>query len=71
MVISVDPKIIDTDYVKDGVLYRGYNRTGNVLVESDSDLTELAPLYLPGDMAHTKGWAQVWELHSDGEWEEM
>lgn len=53
-------------YVKDSVIYTGL-AAGNILVESESDL-DLLTGYVPGTMAHTAGWTNVWELGTDGTW---
>lgn len=66
MTKAIDPNISNTDYVKDGVLYVGNEYNGNVLVESSEDLTDVAAFYRPGAIAHTDGWASVWELGADG-----
>ena len=61
----------DTDYVQDGVLYH-VNGNQNVLIESADDLEDIAPYYLPGALAHTKGWKAIYELGPDGAtWEDM
>ena len=69
MTKAIDPNISNTDYVKDGVLYVGNEYNGNVLIESSSDLTDIAEFYQPGAMAHTAGWANSWERAADGDWE--
>lgn len=68
MEVKVDYNIVDTDYVRDGVLYVGAQYTGNVLLESGDDLTGISALnrYKPGALAHTAGWALSWELGNDG-----
>lgn len=68
MDVVIDYNIVDTDYVRDGVLYVGTWYTGNVLLESVNDLTGISALnrYMPGALAHTAGWALAWELGNDG-----
>lgn len=60
--------ISDTDYIKDGTLYVSAGYSGNVIVGSESDLAGVASTgyYGPGALAHTPGWANVWELNADG-----
>lgn len=69
MDLKFDDKIINTDYVFDGDLYVDpchYN--GNVIVTAETDLALISAIgyYKPGAMAHTDGWANVWELGADG-----
>lgn len=74
MDVVIDYNIVDTDYVRDGVLYVGTWYTGNVLLESADDLTGISALnrYMPGAMAHTSGWVLAWELGNDGRtWKDM
>ena len=68
MTMILDTLCNRTDFVVDNVLHHGYLYTGNVLVNSSSDLTGLSSLnyYQPGALAHTAGWADVWELGADG-----
>ena len=70
MLKQVDNRIVDTDYVKNGVLYIGYTYNGNVQIEAETDLPELAGQYKPGALAHLPGWVDgTWELAADGTWE--
>jgi len=73
MNIQWDYNAVGCDYVKDGVLYVGGQATGNVLVESENDLTGVAQTgrYAPGTLAHTGGYKTVWELAADGTWPVM
>lgn len=69
MTMFTDYDVVDTDYVDgSGVLHISPNYTGNVLIRSNADLTGISALdhYQPGAMAHTAGWAAVWELGNDG-----
>ena len=58
----------DRAYVKDGVLYRYSYFTSTVMVESSSDLEELAELVDAGTIAHTVGYTSKWQLGTNGEW---
>ena len=56
------------DYVKNGRVVQG-QQTFAVLVQSEADLANLDPYkYTPGTLAHTPGWAEVWELDATGNW---
>lgn len=56
------------DYVKNGRVVQG-QQTFAVLVQSEADLANLDPYqYTPGTLAHTPGWADVWELDANGNW---
>ena len=54
----------EIDYVANGDVYHGVH-TSNILVGSESDLAQLTG-YTPGSIAHTAGWASMWELDIDG-----
>ena len=41
---------------------------GGVMVKGQADLAKLPDSYGPGTMAHTAGWADVWEKGIDGTW---
>ena len=70
--VIIDPNVNGTDFVTNGELHMGIEYSGNVLVGSSDDLTDIAEYYKPGAMAHTAGWASVWELSEDGSsWEDM
>ncbi len=70
MPIEIDPKIVDTDYVKNGTLYQGLKPVENVVGDSAGDLPGIAKYYEPGAFAHTAGWGSIWELATDGKtWE--
>lgn len=55
------------DVVVDGTLYEDC-KTKAVMVESESDLANLPDNYLPGSVAFTAGYADMWQLNSSGEW---
>jgi len=58
-------------YVKDGVLHENES-IAVVMVESESDLTTLTLEYVnPGAVAFTAGFAQVWQIDTDGVWHEV
>ena len=59
------------DYVKDGKVYQ-HRQIFSILVQSESDLASLSDYgYEPGTIAHTPGYAAVWELGQDGTWVDM
>ena len=56
-------------YVKDGVLYLYDGGKDAFLVESESDLDDLAEAVPnPGIMAFTDGFADIWTLGADMTW---
>ena len=56
-------------YVKDGTLYLYDGGKDGFLVESSSDLTDLAAAVPnPGIMAFTDGFAEIWTLGADLTW---
>lgn len=60
--IAVD----DMDYVQDDKLIIG-SKPSSVMVSSENDLTDLEG-YVPGSIAYTAGFADMWQLDSDGNW---
>lgn len=58
----------ETDYVKDGNLYRGSN-SPSVMVESKSNIADLLELdiYAPGTIFFTAGMQNMWQLSAAGE----
>lgn len=58
----------ETDYVKDGVLYKGAG-SASVMVESESDLSDITGS--PGKIAYTAGFENIWQMAADGTWVEL
>lgn len=56
----------EVDYVKSGTLYKG-NVTDSVMVTSSSDLSSLTGL-VPGSIAYTAGFGNMWQLNASGSW---
>lgn len=56
------------DWVEDGVLHRCVNTTG-IQLETQSDVSNLPIDYRPGIIAHTPGYAKIYESKPDGTWE--
>lgn len=57
---------VGADYVKDGKVYNSGSNT-SVMVTAQSDLANLEG-YLPGTVAYTAGFANVWQLAANGTW---
>ena len=56
----------ETDYVKDGVLFRG-SGSASVMVTAQTDLAKITDK-APGTIAYTAGFANMWQLAADGSW---
>lgn len=54
-------------YIKDGELKRTVAESVSIMVESESDLASLTNAHA-GAIAYTAGFANMWQLNSDGEW---
>lgn len=50
-----------------GVLSHNLNQY-SLLAENEADLANAPADAAPGSMAHTAGFAQIWELGTDGTW---
>lgn len=57
------------DYIKNGTIHKNASMQ-LVLVSSSSDLSLLAS-YAPGTIAHTAGFASMWQKSASGEWVAM
>ena len=57
------------DYVSGGNLYKG-QQPSSILVGSSDDLEDLTD-YVPGSIAFTVGYANMWMLAADGTWTEF
>ena len=60
----------EISYVKDGELHVG-EKASVVMVESESNLTDLAGAVSPGSIAFTCGFVKAWQLNAAGEWVEF
>ena len=60
----------EIDYVKDGVLYRGFNAP-EILISDPSELDALAPIYTPGAFAYTSDLTAMWQLDANQQWVRM
>ena len=56
----------DIDYVQDDTVIVGVNPS-SVMVKDENDLYELEG-YVPGSIAYTAGFAEMWQLNADGNW---
>lgn len=54
-------------YIKNGKLNNVIGQSIQVMVESASDLEELAEASV-GTIAFTAGFANIWQLNANGEW---
>ncbi len=54
------------DYVSNGKIYKNSSMQ-MVLVSSENDLS-LLDKYAPGTIAHTAGFASMWQKSASGEW---
>ena len=59
----------NTDYVKDGMIYKN-NPSQSVLVRNSDDL-ELLEDYNVGTIAYTAGFSYIWIKQADGQWVEV
>lgn len=59
----------NTDYVKDGVIYKNAP-VKNVMVSSEDDL-DLLENYEPGTIAYTAGYLSIWQKGIDDNWESI
>lgn len=59
----------NTDYVKDGKIYKN-NPSQSVLVRNSDDL-ELLEDYNVGTIAYTAGFNYIWIKRADGQWVEV
>lgn len=58
----------EVDYVDSaGELHTGANAP-SILVRDENDLKGLPTTYVPGAMAFTAGFKQMWQLNAAGEW---
>ena len=58
------------DYVKNNVLHKQVP-ADSVMVGSSADLANIKDNYNPGVVAYTAGFANMWQLVADGEWQEI
>lgn len=56
----------NTDYIKDGVVYKNAPMK-TVMVEEYSDTSSLTG-YEPGTIAYTAGFTNMWQLSANGTW---
>lgn len=56
----------DMDYVQDDKLVVGAFPS-SIMVTSENDLDELGK-YVPGSIAYTAGFVNMWQLDADGNW---
>jgi len=61
---------VSVGYIKDGELIVGQAAAANILVSDESDLDLIVDLE-PGTLAHTPGYAEIWELDTEGNWVEI
>lgn len=57
------------DYIKNGEIHKNAS-TQLVLISGSSELSLLAD-YAPGTIAHTAGFADMWQKSASGEWVAM
>ena len=60
----------EISYVKDGELCVG-GKASVVMVNSESELTDIAGAVNPGSIAFTCGFVSAWQLNAAGEWVEF
>lgn len=56
----------DIDYVQDDKVIVG-EKPSSIMVSDENDLDELEG-YVPGSVAFTAGFAEMWQLDADGNW---
>ena len=67
--VTRNKTITDIDYVQNGQVVVGANAS-SVMVTSQSDLAQLEG-YVPGSIAFTAGYVNMWQLAANGTWVEL